>query len=191
MSIRAMVWALDASIADHTAKLVLIALADHADDKTMQCWPSAEHIAKRTGMGRSSVYRAISFLRSNGFLEHKRRRHTSGVPRQPLFILNVPQPNPTLGQPNPTGGTPNPTVGTVVEPSLNRQKERGKVKFDLKEEKGDGFKALPHSPEFIAWKSHFRDNGNRSMCRELDKREMEGRPFNFEMRWPPGRMEAA
>jgi DNA-binding transcriptional MocR family regulator len=185
MSIRAMVWALDAPIAEHSAKLVLIALADHADDKTMQCWPAADHIAKRTGMSRATVYRAISYLRTNGFLEHTKRRHTSGVPRQPLFILNMPVPNLIVRQPNLIQSVPNLTGETVVEPSLNRHKERKGMNGDLKKQEQGHFPTLPHSPEFLSWKSYFTDSKNLSMVRELSQRELEGRPFDFETQWPP------
>lgn len=49
-----------------------------------------------------------------------------------------------------------------------------------------GFAAFPNSPEFQAWRSFARDGGKSAFSKLLDQREMEGRPFNFESRWPPG-----
>lgn len=180
MSIRAMVWALDAAVPDMKAKLVLIALADHADDETFQCWPSAKHIAKRLGIHRASVYRAVIYLAENGFITHQKRDWPNRSGRQPLFTLLVAPPvaiSDTLSQSSAT--TPS-HCSDSNEPSLNRHKERGGR--GIKEE---GFLAPPHSPEFVSWKSHYTDIKKLSMVRELSKRELEGRAFNFESQWPP------
>ena len=48
-----------------------------------------------------------------------------------------------------------------------------------------GFEALPHSPEFVAWKAFFTDAKKITMVRELDQRELENRAFSFEAQWPP------
>ncbi len=48
----------------------------------------------------------------------------------------------------------------------------------------EGFKALPTSPEFIRWKAYAFEK-NVSLWRELQKREEEGRGFDFESQWPP------
>lgn len=58
--------------------------------------------------------------------------------------------------------------------------------FEGKQENGKAFKALPNSPEFIAWKSYFQEKGPPAIVRTLDLRELEGRSFEFEHRWPPG-----
>jgi hypothetical protein len=51
------------------------------------------------------------------------------------------------------------------------------------------FRASPGSPQWQAHRTHLRDINtphSRSLIRELDKRELEGRPFPFESEWPPG-----
>ncbi len=106
MSIRAMVWALDTPVGDHLAKLVLIALADNADDEKFQCWPSVTHLARRCEIGRSTVYRSIVHLTRLGLIHHEKRRNTIGVPRQPLFTLHVPALVPNRDNIVPRGGTP-------------------------------------------------------------------------------------
>ena len=50
----------------------------------------------------------------------------------------------------------------------------------------DRFKAMPGSPEFLAWKAYFRDGNKPVLTRELNQRELECRAFSFESQWPPG-----
>jgi biotin operon repressor len=52
--------------------------------------------------------------------------------------------------------------------------------------KQEGYSAEPCSAEFQAWRTHARDNGRQAFVRELDSRALEGRPFVFDARWPPG-----
>ena len=111
MSIRAMVWALDTPVGDPQAKLVLIALADHADDETFQCWPSVGYIAKRCELGRSTVYRIIISLRDKGLIKHEKRRWPTGSGRSPLFTLLVPTPVPLRDTPSLQRDNPVPLPG--------------------------------------------------------------------------------
>jgi hypothetical protein len=53
---------------------------------------------------------------------------------------------------------------------------------------------MPGSPQWQAHATHLRDTDtpeSRSLVRELDKRELEGRPFNFVSEWPPGHQSSA
>jgi hypothetical protein len=52
--------------------------------------------------------------------------------------------------------------------------------------KQEGYSAEPCSAEFQAWRTHARDNGKHAFVRVLDNRALEGRPFVFDARWPPG-----
>ena len=45
--------------------------------------------------------------------------------------------------------------------------------------------AMPNSPAFQAWRTHYRDNGMNAMVRELDRRVEENRAFSFPAEWPP------
>lgn len=60
MGIQAIAWAFAQHIQPST-KLVLLALANHADH-TGQCWPGIDRLVQLTGMHRSSVFRAIEAL---------------------------------------------------------------------------------------------------------------------------------
>lgn len=50
-------------------KLVLLALADHADAKTRKCWPSVQRVAERTGLTERSVQQQLAGLREAGFIK--------------------------------------------------------------------------------------------------------------------------
>lgn len=47
---------------------LLLAMADHADDDGV-CWPSAERLGWKTGMSRSTVFRQLQKLKTEGLLE--------------------------------------------------------------------------------------------------------------------------
>lgn len=61
MSIAAIAWAWRQDI-HSTAKFVLVALADHADDETFKCWPSLTHISAKCNLDRSTIVRSIDRL---------------------------------------------------------------------------------------------------------------------------------
>ncbi|WP_198147415.1 helix-turn-helix domain-containing protein [Sphingobium chungbukense] len=72
MSVRLMslVWELDLPPGE---KLVLLALADQANDDGLQCWPAVSTIMKRSGQGERTVRRAIVDLERKGHLTRKMR----------------------------------------------------------------------------------------------------------------------
>jgi hypothetical protein len=56
------------------------------------------------------------------------------------------------------------------------------------------FPARPDSPRGKAWRTYWRDLNTptaRSMVRELDRRQLEGREYPFEAPWPPGHQTEA
>lgn len=68
MSLQAITWAFDQHDTTPTQRLVLLCLADYANQDD-QAWPKPATIAKRTGLGVASVYRATSQLVESGHLE--------------------------------------------------------------------------------------------------------------------------
>ncbi|SRR6266498_166302 len=68
MSIRAIDWAWKQEVSNHSAKLVLLALADYTNDNSGQCWPSLRTIEKKTGLSHDTVVRGIRFLKSKCLL---------------------------------------------------------------------------------------------------------------------------
>lgn len=67
MSMLLMVEAMKAKVGSSGRKLVLLKLADNANDKG-ECWPSYQHIADQCEMGRSTVKAHIKTLEEDGFL---------------------------------------------------------------------------------------------------------------------------
>jgi hypothetical protein len=58
MSLRALAWAWECPDLDASSKLVLLALADHANDDGLS-WPSLDRLVERTGRDRRTVQRSI------------------------------------------------------------------------------------------------------------------------------------
>lgn len=112
MSVRIMtaVWAADLPA---TEKLVLLALADQANDDG-HCWPSAMTIAKKCGQGERTVRRAIQSLIAKKHLSQKMRSGTSavytvhpcqsGTPASPAPLPDTPD-TPAAAAPKPSGTT--------------------------------------------------------------------------------------
>lgn len=77
MCIRAIVWAFDQKCPSPSAKLVLIKLADHANDDG-ECWPSQGHIAEDCGIDRSTVCYHIKTLVRAGYITTEQRIKENG-----------------------------------------------------------------------------------------------------------------
>lgn len=120
----------------HTSKLVLLSLADNANDSGV-CWPSIQNIACRCSLDERSIYRAIGVLEEAGHLSSQPRPGKSTVyrvhPRQavtpdswsPLTACQV-TPDTVSGTPDSLSGTPDSLSPIIIknlkEPSLNRKR---------------------------------------------------------------------
>jgi len=76
MAIAAIEWAFEQCLPNPSCKLVLLALADHADKHGL-CWPSIARIEQRTSLSRSSVIRALAQLEKLRLIVRTRRGPTS------------------------------------------------------------------------------------------------------------------
>lgn len=74
MSLMMMTEAFKVKVGNPARKLVLVKLADNANDQG-ECWPSYGHIAKECEMGKSTVRAHIKALQDAGFLTIKNRRN--------------------------------------------------------------------------------------------------------------------
>lgn len=74
MSLAAMVWAMNQKVGNPVGKLILLKLADNAND-TGLCWPSLQTIAKVAEVDRSTAIRHIKKLEEMGFVNVIRRQH--------------------------------------------------------------------------------------------------------------------
>ena len=90
-----------------TEKLVLIALADYAQDKGggLDCWPSVGTIASITGFSERAVKGATAKLVTKGLLQKTARHRQNGSDSSRLYTLNI-----TLG----AGGAPEAGEGQEV-----------------------------------------------------------------------------
>jgi len=69
MSVRAMSWALDLSLAGQPmAKFVLVVLCDHADNDGRNIYPAVNTVARKTDLSERSVQRAMRWLVEHGLL---------------------------------------------------------------------------------------------------------------------------
>jgi predicted ArsR family transcriptional regulator len=69
------------SDAEGTARLVLLALADHADDETRASWPSVAHIARKTRVSPATARRQLHALQELG--EIRIQQNAGGTQKTP------------------------------------------------------------------------------------------------------------
>lgn len=85
MSVKALTWAFDQPISA-TEKVVLLALADHAND-CGECWPSVSLLMQRAYVGERTVQRALQSLENSGFIARERRQRENGSDTSNLYRL--------------------------------------------------------------------------------------------------------
>lgn len=87
MSLSQLVAAFAARVGHPGRKLVLLKLADNANDQGI-CWPSMAHIAHETELSRDSVKRHIAVLEAAGLIS-VRRRKKDGVYLPSVYELHI------------------------------------------------------------------------------------------------------
>ena len=126
MSLEAMNWAWEQPVAKSTNKLVLLALADHANSDG-ECWPSMKRIAERSDISPRHVSRAINELVDLGLVEKASRRRHGGQYRGWDYRVLVHRTPASTGPARPVTsghGRPSPAdTGVRSELSENRKEE--------------------------------------------------------------------
>jgi len=79
-------WAMKAPTPDALSRWLLVVLADHANEDG-KCWPSQATLARRTGMGRSTVNRKLEMLEKNQLIH----RISGNSERSTMYHLLVPE----------------------------------------------------------------------------------------------------
>lgn len=79
MSVRVLSAVIEHSEAEGTNFVVLLMLADHANGDG-RCWPTADRIARRARVSRSTVFRAIEELEALGEVQREVRGKRAGGP---------------------------------------------------------------------------------------------------------------
>jgi hypothetical protein len=139
VSIEAINWAWEQPC-PATQKLVLVALADHADNQG-SCYPSIGRVAVRCGLSRRAVQKAIRGLATTSLLtiqEHSGSRHTYALNLRTSFTgerdsqVNGSHPKSERGSPPPVNAihgrgeprSPKPSL-TQSKPPLNPRPRHG------------------------------------------------------------------
>jgi DNA-binding transcriptional ArsR family regulator len=117
VSITAISWALGIKTGSPSAKLVLIKLADNANDAG-RCWPSLRHICEHTELSERAVRTHIRALEELGLVSVE-KRSSEGVSLPNVYTLNLHQ---TVGVGHllphpPASGAPR--VGHSLPPNLH------------------------------------------------------------------------
>lgn len=110
-----------------TQKLVLLALADNANDQGF-CWPSISHLATKCQMSEQGVRNQIKLITALGWISLKPRYDESGDRTSNLYQLHIPseggQRGAGGGQPGAGGVVNRVHPEPLVEPSLHIHKEK-------------------------------------------------------------------
>lgn len=117
MSIKLMsiVWELDLPSSE---KLVLLSLADQANDDGTQCWPSVRRLVARCGQSERTVQRAIKSLQKRGLISVEERKGTSSN-----YLIHPRQPDTPVKKSPPSNTTKTPvTVTPKPLRTTNRKK---------------------------------------------------------------------
>lgn len=124
------VWDETPSDLGHSDLLILLVIADHANDDGL-CWPSAARIARRSKLSERQVRRRLALLEGRGFIAVDKRDGKTSLVR--LLTPNPGHPDVTPDTMTPLtfeGGHPGhpdvrPTPDTQMsdEPSVNLHKE--------------------------------------------------------------------
>lgn len=123
MSMELMVKAMKVKLGSPIKKLVLIKLADNANDKG-ECWPSYQHIADHCEVDKRTVMRHIKSLSNAGYINITHRKGEKGNSSN-IFRLNIP--SDPLSPPSdrvPLGGDPvSPPPSDPVSPRTSHSIE--------------------------------------------------------------------
>ncbi|MCH1926892.1 helix-turn-helix domain-containing protein [Shewanella sp. C32] len=124
MSMELMVKAMNAKVGNALRKLVLLKLADNANDKG-ECWPSYQHIADQCEIAHSTVRKHIKDLESAGYLTiHPRKTelgHGSNIyklqlpPKPPMLADAAPMPSDSTPMPSDSTPMPSDSIGGCRE----------------------------------------------------------------------------
>lgn len=131
MSLKASAWAWCVPVEKASERLVLLALADRADDKGY-CYPSVKDICERTSLDRKAVFRALSTFSDRGVVTVQKRKgvhansYTLAVDCPFLGSTEIgTSPNgndPKEEQPlSPNGNDHCPQMGTTIVPKREQE----------------------------------------------------------------------
>lgn len=132
MSFKALSWAWEANTGSPGRKLVLVGLAQFANDKN-ECWPSQVTIAERTEQSERTVREHLAWLEENGFLSRQARTAAGKQFDSDIIRLHLDQLEPRAKEErrpaaNFAGGEPvQPSGEKPQEPAANFAKTQRQI----------------------------------------------------------------
>ncbi|KGQ30000.1 DNA-binding protein [Gallibacterium genomosp. 2] len=126
MSMLLMVKAMQCKVGNATRKLVLLKLADNANDNGV-CFPSYQHIADQCEITRRSAISHIEALIETGFVEKKTRKTPEGNTSN-LYILHLDQGSENSAPPS---ENISPRTSHSINQSINHKKTTQKKPTEL------------------------------------------------------------
>lgn len=111
-----MTWVFDLELPP-TPKLVLLVLADHADDQGF-CFPGADTIARRASVSPRTLTRVLASLEENGFIARSRRHLANGNRTSDGYVLTPDQRPKWPVDQTPSETDQTPTVAPTGEPPV-------------------------------------------------------------------------
>lgn len=115
MSLAALTWAFDQYL-EPAKKVVLLALADYADD-TGRCWPSQETLTKKTSLSIRTIRTHLHVLADFGLITVEERRRADGGRTSNVYVLQMTPRQILPGPPATVDRAPRQTVAAIQEPS--------------------------------------------------------------------------
>ena len=132
MSVKVMTEVWEHSEAEGTARLVLLALADHADDETRSCWPSIGRIAKKCRVHKDTARRHLHALQELGEIRIEDQKggtpKTSGGRRPNRYVIRSYPVNPSQSATPCLGATPDLASVQCQAPRRRDPNHKGIVK---------------------------------------------------------------
>lgn len=181
MSVKALSWAFDQPLAGNE-KVVLLALADHADENG-SCWPSMRRLAEKACIAERTVRRILITLEEGGFVAVNSQHDPSGrsAPNRYELAMGGRVTNCQGGVTLVSGGDDTvvrgegDTVVTPYEPSdrtiskINPPTPQATEAEHLKdfEEFWDAYPKRPNNPKQPAWKSYLKARKSRATHAEI------------------------
>lgn len=164
MSMELMVKAMKVKVGNPLRKLVLMKLADNANDQG-ECWPSYQHIADQCEIDRSTVRKHIKGLEEQGFLRIENRDGPKGNSSN-LYFLNLSP----VGRDSTPVGPKSTGVGPESTPPVGPESTRTShssepVNEPVNEPLSEKSTGAPEAFELF-WKSSLK-NGSKKKAGEL------------------------
>lgn len=146
MSLKAMRWAWEVQQVTRTQKIILLSMADRANDETGECWPSIRRLCLDTNCSERTVQRSIKAMEKIGIIHCDR---VSGrVTRYTLVKAPPPQCHPRHDDTPETDVTPvsmTPTPVTVTPDPRHGDTQNLKENQKRNEERAPARDTPPHA----------------------------------------------